>query len=77
MTKAERMDAVYWHACFMYARDDPMGNQSLRTRFGLDESKTSSVAMSRLIRECCDAGLIKEEDPADGPKNRRYLPAWA
>lgn len=77
MTKAERKDAVYWHACLMYAQDHPMGNQSLRVRFGLDESKASSVAMSRLIRECCDAGLIKEEDETAGPKNRRYVPAWA
>ena len=23
------------------------------------------------------ACFIKEEDPAAGPKNRRYLPAWA
>lgn len=77
MTKAERKDAVYWHACLSYAQDEPMGNQSLRERFGLDDSKTSSVAMSRLIRECCDDGIIKEEDEAAGTKYRRYIPAWA
>lgn len=77
MTKAERKAAVYWHACLAYAQGDSMGNQSLRERFGLDDSKRSSVAMSRLIRECCDEGIIKEEDEEAGTKYRRYVPAWA
>lgn len=77
MAKAERKDAVYWHACLSYAQDETMSNQSLRERFGLDDSKTSSVAMSRLIRECCNDGLIKEEDETAGTKYRRYIPAWA
>lgn len=77
MTKAERKAAVYWHACLAYAQDEPMGNQSLRGRFGLDDSKASSVAMSRLIRECCNEGLIKEEDADAGTKYRRYIPFWA
>lgn len=77
MTKAERKDAVYWHACLAYAQDESMGNQSLRERFGLDDSKASSVAMSRLIRECCNDGLIKEEDADAGTKYRRYIPFWA
>lgn len=27
--------------------------------------------------ECCDTGLIKEEDEEAGPKNKRYIPGWA
>lgn len=77
MTKAERKEAVYWHACLMYAKDDAMGNQSLRERFGLDNSRKNTVAMSRLIRECVESGLIKEEDAEASDRYRRYLPYWA
>lgn len=77
MKKAERKEAVYWHACLMYAQGESMGNQSLRERFGLDDSKKSMVAISRLIKECCDAGEIKEEDEESGARYRRYVPSWA
>ena len=77
MTKAERKDATYWHACLLYARSDSMSNQSLRERFGLDSSKKNVVAISRLIRDCCESGLIKEEDADVGAKFRRYIPSWA
>lgn len=77
MTKAERRDAVYWHACLMYAQGESMGNQSLRERFGLEESRKNMVAMSRLIKDCCEARLIKSEDEEAGDKYRRYIPYWA
>lgn len=77
MTRGERREAVYWHACLQYAQGDSMGNQSLRERFGLDASKKNTVAMSRLIKECVEAGLIKEEDEEAGAKYKRYIPAWA
>ena len=77
MKKAERREAVYWHACLMYALDDSMGNQSLRERFGLSDSRKDTVAISRLIKECCDEGLIKDEDEDAGDKYRRYIPYWA
>lgn len=54
-----------------------MNNQSLRERFGLSNERKNMLAMSRLIRECCDTGLIKEEDEEAGPKNKRYIPGWA
>ena len=77
MTKRERADALYWHACLMFANGASMNNQSLRERFGLGNERKNTLAMSRLIRECCDAGLIKEEDEEAGPKNKRYIPGWA
>lgn len=77
MKKAERRDAVYWHACLMYAQGESMGNQSLRERFGLDDSKKNMVAVSRLIKECCNEGIIKGEDEEAGAKYRRYIPFWA
>ena len=33
--KRERADALYWHACLMFANGTSMNNQSLRERFGL------------------------------------------
>lgn len=54
-----------------------MSNQSVRERFGLDDSRASRLAVSRLIRECCEEGLIREEDPTVGTRYRRYIPAWA
>lgn len=77
MTKRQRMDATYWHACLIYSRGESMSNQSLRERFGLDASQKSTVAISRLIRECCNEGLIREEDSEVGAKYRRYIPNWA
>lgn len=77
MTRAERKDATYWHACLMYAQDSAMSNQSLRERFGLSSERKNTIAISRLIRECCGAGLIKLEDDEAGDKYRRYIPYWA
>lgn len=77
MQKQERKDATYWHACLQYAQDKAMGNQSLRERFGLEASQKNTVAISRLIRECCDDGLIKVQDESVGAKYKRYIPFWA
>ena len=77
MKKSERLDALYWHACLMYAQDESMGNQSLRQRFGLSDERKNVLAVSRLIREACESGLIKDEDETAGTKFKRYLPHWA
>lgn len=77
MTKRERVDALYWHTCLKYAEGESMSNKTLRERFGLGDERKNVLAMSRLIRSCVDAELIKEEDEDAGPKNRRYIPYWA
>ena len=77
MSKLERLDAMYWHSCLRYADGESMSNQTLRGRFGLSDDTKSSLAMSRLIREGCERGLIKIEDVDVGTKNRRYIPFWA
>lgn len=76
MTKAERTNAVYWHACLLYSQAESMSNQTLRERFGLDGSRKNVVSMSRLIRECVDSELIREEDAESSDKYRRYIPYW-
>lgn len=77
MKKSERKNAVYWHACLLYAQGESMSNQSLRERFGLSDEKKNTVAMSRLIKECLEEALIKEEDEDAGSKYKRYIPYWA
>lgn len=77
MTKKQRMAAIYWHACLFYARRDSIGNQSIRERFGLDDSNKSRLAVSRLIRDCCNQKLIKDEGPEVGNRHKRYIPFWA
>lgn len=77
MTKRQRMDAAYWHACLLYSRGESMSNQSLRERFGLASEQKSTVAISRLLRDCCTEGVIKEEDEEASAKFKRYIPAWA
>lgn len=77
MKKSERKNAVYWHACLLYAQGESMSNQSLRQRFGLSSESKNVVAISRLIKECADEGFIKEEDEDAGNKYRRYIPFWA
>lgn len=57
MTKKEKMDACYQHACLMYEDNLAINNQSIRERFKLDKNK-ASVA-SRIIADTVEAGLIK------------------
>lgn len=77
MSKRERMEAAYWHACLMVTQFSALTNTSLRERFGLSSEQKNVVSVSRLIRECCNAGLLREEDPEAGNRNMRYVPFWA
>lgn len=45
MTKCEHINAMYWHACLMFANGMSMNNQSLRERFGLDSERKNMLAM--------------------------------
>lgn len=75
MDKADRMRAVYWHACLLYVQGEFMTNSTVRERFGID-IKNSSQA-SRLIKDALDEQLIRLRDPDAAPKARSYLPFWA
>ena len=77
MTKQERLDALYWHACLMYANGTSMSNQTARRRFGLGEERKDLLAMSRVIHVACERGLIKEEDENASTKFKRYIPYWS
>ena len=75
MEQADRVRAVYLHACLRYVEREFMTNTTLRERFGID-AKNSATA-SRLIKEALGAGVIRLQDPNAPPKTRRYLPHWA
>lgn len=67
MTKREKIDACYQHACLMYEDNQSINNQSVRERFKLEKNK-SSIA-SRIIADTLEAGLIKIADESITSKN--------
>ena len=75
MDKAERVRACYLHTCLCYVRRGHMTNASLRERFGIQ--KTNRAAISRIIKETIDAGLICRHSETVGTRAMRYLPKWA
>ncbi len=44
MTKQEKIEVCYQHACLMYEDNMAINNQSLRERFRLDKNKSSVAA---------------------------------
>lgn len=57
MTKEEKIEACYQHACLVNEDGMSMNNQSVRERFNLN--KTQSSVASRIIADTQEAGLIK------------------
>lgn len=75
MTKNEKIDACYQHACLMYEDNKAINNQSIRERFNLDKNK-SSIA-SRIIADTLEAGLIKLADSnITSKKYATYIPYY-
>jgi ATP-dependent DNA helicase RecG len=76
MSKSDRIRACYQHCCLQYVSNQRMSNQTLRQRFGMDESK--NVLVSQVIGSTKEAGLIKADDSVSAsPRYARYLPFWA
>lgn len=75
MDKADRVRAVYLHACLRYVNREHLTNTSVRQRFGIEPRNIATA--SRLIREAVEAGAILPYDPRAAPKNMRYVPHWA
>src|SRR6266545_1417902 len=61
MDKADRVRAVYLHACLRYVNREHLTNASVRHRFGIEPQNIA--AASRLIREAVEAGFIVPYDP--------------
>ncbi len=75
MDKADRIRAVYLHACLRYVNREHMTNTSVRERFGIELQ--NSAAASRLIREAVEARVVLPYDSDAAPKLMRYVPFWA
>lgn len=76
MDKNDKVRATYQHACLCYVSNEKMTNQSLRTRFNIEE-KNAAIA-SRIIRDTLDSKLIKFDDPESTSKKYvKYIPFWA
>ena len=75
MDKADRVRAVYLHACLRHVSRDYLTNSTVRERFGIQPQNIS--AASRLIGEAVKAGVIVPYDPDAGPRFMRYMPIWA
>ncbi len=75
MDQQDRVRACYQHACLCWVSNKTMTNATLRERFGISEA--NAAAVSRIIRETLDAGLIKRSDPdSTSRKHARYVPFW-
>ena len=76
MGRDDRVRACYQHGALKLVVREPMTNQTLRERFRLPESKSSTV--SQVISAAIDSGLIKLDGEAGGSRKfARYLPFWA
>ncbi len=75
MDKEDRIRAVYVHTCLKYVSGERTTNTSVRQRFGLKDSESSTA--SAYIREAQEAGWIVAHDPDAGRKFMQYVPAWA
>jgi predicted HTH transcriptional regulator len=76
MGSTDRVRACYWHACLLHVSGRQMTNETLRKRFGLDDSKHNQVG--RIIADAREAARIKPYDPENrSPRYARYVPFWA
>lgn len=75
LSQQERQQAVYQHTCLAYLEGRAANNSSIRARLGIRESQASQV--SRLLKECVEADLIKPHDAGAGARAMRYVPSWA
>lgn len=75
MTKGEKIEACYQHACLLNEDGMTLNNQSVRDRFNLN--KTQSSVASRIIADTQEAGLIKVSN-ADivSKKYATYVPYY-
>jgi predicted HTH transcriptional regulator len=75
MDRDDRIRAVYVHACLKYVSAERTTNASVRQRFGLKDTESSTA--STYIREAQEAGWIVPHDPTAGRKFMQYVPVWA
>ncbi len=75
MDSEEKNWACYLHSCLKFVQREYMTNATLRNRFGVEEK--NSAAISRVIRDTLEKGLIIKYDESSGRKFVKYIPWWA
>ena len=75
MTREERIQVCYQHACLLYEDGKSIGNQNVRERFSLN-TKQSAMA-SRILADTLESGLIKMENPeTESKRYTSYIPFY-
>lgn len=75
MTKSEKIDTCYQHACLLYEDGKSINNQSIRERFNLN--KNQSAMASRIITDTLEVGLIKPVDEQTASRKfASYIPYY-
>jgi ATP-dependent DNA helicase RecG len=76
MTRDDKIRAIYQHCVLKYVGRSQMTNETLRARFGLPASKSSTI--SALIAAAVEDGFIRNDvSVGESRKYARYLPSWA
>lgn len=73
MSRRDRIDACYLHACLRYVSSLDVTTASVRKRFGLPAEKRSAAA--RVLRDSVDCGRLIVAGRDRG--SLLYLPPWA
>jgi predicted HTH transcriptional regulator len=74
ISPGDKLWACYLHACVKYVEGEQITNQSLRIRFGLQD--TAAAGISRLLKSAVEQKLIKPFDPSTAPRYMKYIPIW-
>lgn len=75
MTREERIQVCYQHACLLYEDGVAINNQIVRERFNLNTKQ--SVMASRILADTLESGLIKMKDPeTESKRYTSYIPYY-
>ncbi|HLE09872.1 MAG: hypothetical protein A2504_10860 [Bdellovibrionales bacterium RIFOXYD12_FULL_39_22] len=75
MTKEQKLNAIFQHACINDVIARKTTGRSIRERFKLGRNDSNKVY--KLIDEAVALGKIRLANPADNRKDHYYLPYWA
>ncbi|MCK5883955.1 MAG: putative DNA binding domain-containing protein [Bacteriovoracaceae bacterium] len=74
MSKSEKIDTIYQHACLNSVIQRNTTGRSIRERFRMTRNESTKVY--RLIDDSISVGKIKLANPEDSRKDHYYLPYW-
>jgi predicted HTH transcriptional regulator len=75
MTREERIQVCYQHACLLYEDGLSINNQIVRERFNLNTKQ--SVMASRILSDTLESGLIKMKNPeTESKRYTSYIPFY-